>query len=219
MITSPANLEAAQTLPFMYTLLETGATGTVTWSVTSGALPDGLTLAASSGVISGTPSTQASGQSVGVQATDGKASGNASIYIGVTGRLSITPFTAPPAHTNVPYSIFVSAQGPTPNAWSVISGELPPGLALTPGSFNFEGISGTPTQAGTYAFTLQVTGGDSALPQTATADGTITVDSRLTITKAILKNGEQLQPYSDSFTAVNGVPPFTWTLDSPLPPA
>lgn len=218
-ITSPGSLEAAQTLPFMYALQETGATAAVTWSITSGTLPDGLTLAAQSGVISGMPSTQASGQTVGVQATDGKASGNATFYIGITGRLTINPFTATVAHTNVPYSFAVSAQGATVNAWSISTGQLPPGLTLSStGNLSADTISGTPSQTGTYAFTVQVTGGDNLLPQTATADGSITVDSHLTITKATLKNGEQLQPYSDSFASVNGIAPLAWTLDSPLPP-
>lgn len=44
--------------PYSETLTVTGLTGTPTWSVSDGALPDGLTLNASTGEISGTPTTE-----------------------------------------------------------------------------------------------------------------------------------------------------------------
>ncbi|MDR1741150.1 MAG: putative Ig domain-containing protein [Synergistaceae bacterium] len=49
-----------------------------------------------------------------------------------------------------PYSAPLSADGTSPMAWSVSSGSLPPGLGL-----NSDGlISGTPTEAGTFSFTV-----------------------------------------------------------------
>ena len=45
-----------------------------------------------------------------------------------------------------------------PYTYSVISGSLPPGLQLVdPGVCSEWIITGTPTQAGTYAFTVQIT--------------------------------------------------------------
>jgi len=46
--------------------------------------------------------------------------------------------------------------------WSVFAGALPPGLALAGATTVQETISGTPTTAGTYTFTMRVT--DSSLP-------------------------------------------------------
>ncbi len=50
--------------------------------------------------------------------------------------------------------------GITPYSWKVASGNLPPGLRLQPRKGN---IVGTPTQAGTYQFTIAV--GDSSIPK------------------------------------------------------
>ncbi|MFJ5925023.1 putative Ig domain-containing protein [Kitasatospora sp. NPDC092948] len=55
----------------------------------------------------------------------------------------------------VPYSDVVQAvtQNPNPEfTWSVVSGDFPPGLTLNPDGT----ITGTPTAAGTYTFTVQV---------------------------------------------------------------
>ena len=45
-----------------------------------------------------------------------------------------------------------AANGTTPYSWSVVSGALPSGLALSSGGT----ISGTPTKVGGYTFTVQV---------------------------------------------------------------
>ena len=68
-------------------------------------------------------------------------------------------------HTN-----FFAEGGVQPYTWSILSGQLPPGLkvdARTPA-----GISGTPTTAGTFTFTVAVT--DKAGTQT-TEPGSITI--------------------------------------------
>lgn len=50
--------------------------------------------------------------------------------------------------------------GITPYTWSITSGEIPPGLRLQSHKGN---LTGTPTTAGTYHFTVAVT--DSSIPQ------------------------------------------------------
>ena len=65
----------------------------------------------------------------------------------------------------VAYAIGVFADGGVPPyRWSVVAGQLPAGLSLTtsPGR-----ITGTPTAAGTFTFTLRVTdqGGQQATGQ------------------------------------------------------
>lgn len=64
-----------------------------------------------------------------------------------------------------PYTATLTGNnGTTPYTWSVIAGSLPPGLTLTPSpSPSLTAvISGTPTQAGTFSFTVMLT--DSSTP-------------------------------------------------------
>ena len=79
--------------------------------------------------------------------------------------LSITTSSLPGGTLNVSYSATLAASGGTsPYTWSIASGSLPTGLSLAGGTGV---ISGTPTAAGTFNFTVRVT--DSANPaQTAT---------------------------------------------------
>ena len=85
--------------------------------------------------------------------------------------LTIATPGLPDANTAVPYSIRLNANGgTTPYKWSVDSGSLPDGLSLTDGGL----LSGTPTTAGSSAFTVRVA--DSA-GLSATADLTLNVDS------------------------------------------
>ncbi len=71
--------------------------------------------------------------------------------------LTITTTSPLPSGTqSVFYSQTLEATGGTsPYTWSVISGSLPPGLTLSSGGV----LSGTPTAAGDYSFTVQVSGG------------------------------------------------------------
>lgn len=70
-IQSPATLpDAALSTAYQYTLLSTGGAGPLTWSITSGSLPSGLSLNASTGVITGTPSVS-NNFNITFQVTDG----------------------------------------------------------------------------------------------------------------------------------------------------
>jgi len=95
------------------------------------------------------------------------AAGNATTSSGVTVTVSnasppplnITTTSLPAATVGTAYSQTLSATGgTTPYTWSRSSGILPPGLTLSSGGV----LSGTPTTAGTYSFTIEVTDGASA---------------------------------------------------------
>lgn len=217
-ITTNSDLECARNVPFTEALEETGATGTVAWSVISGQLPAGITLNNTTGVLAGTPTNSAVNGTVTIQAADANANGSKTFNFSVFLQLVINPVTPPPAHINAPYSLSVTGQGSSAIAtWSVSSGQLPPGLSLSTSQTNasIAIISGTPAQTGTFAFTIQAT--DYTLPQTATLSLSIIVDSQLAITKSALKNGQESQAYSDTFAAVNGTSPLTWSISGPLP--
>lgn len=143
-------------------LTATGGTPAYTWSVTSGQLPGGLSLGASSGMISGTP--RASGTfSFSVTVSDAGspaqvASETVSITVGATSPatagLTITSSSLPSGSDGTAYSAALQASGGTPAyTWSISAGSLPAGLTLaaTTGV-----ISGTPTASGTSNFTAVV---------------------------------------------------------------
>lgn len=118
----------------------------------------------------------------------------------------------------VPYSEDVSATGAgtTPYTWTVTAGTLPGGLTLSDAS-NKGRISGTPTTAGTYTFTLQVA--DSAT-ETATRAFTIPVYPVLQVTTSSLPNAAVGTTYSQTLTASGGSGTYnSWSLtNGTLPP-
>lgn len=73
--------------------------------------------------------------------------------------LSIGTASLPNGTTGTAYSATLTASGGTaPYTWSIAGGALPPGLALSGGG----AISGTPTAAGSYGFTVKATDSRSA---------------------------------------------------------
>ena len=92
-----------------------------------------------------------------------------------------------------------------PYLMKVISGSLPPGLQFGEPICEWT-ITGTPTQAGTYSFTVQITPQPNNLGQSAGPSGTqqltITIGTggsdRLVVTGAVY-NGHQFRLYVDGF--------------------
>nr|MCZ9319237.1 InlB B-repeat-containing protein [Methanocorpusculum sp.] len=84
----------------------------------------------------------------------------------------ITTTGLPEGITDTKYEeVTLKATGTTPITWSIASGNLPNGLTLSPDGI----ISGTPTKAGTFTFTVQAANADPA--GTDTKQLTITIAS------------------------------------------
>src|SRR5207302_997697 len=141
------------------------------WSVSAGALPAGLTLAAS-GTISGTPSTAGTANFT-VQVKDSGA-GTATKALSITinaPTLTVTTASLPNGTVGTAYSLTLTASGGVGgNTWSVSAGALPAGLTLAAGGL----ISGTPSAVGPGNFTVQVKDSGTG---TATKALTLTVDA------------------------------------------
>ena len=140
--------------PYTQTHTASGGTAPYTWAVIGGALPAGLTLAAGTGIVSGTPTTQGA-FSFTLRATDNVAKIGTKTYGGTVGAnvLTITPTKLPQLIVAAPISVqFTATGGIAPYTWDVPVGTLPAGLAQSNGL-----IFGTPTLAGAYSFTLRAT--------------------------------------------------------------
>jgi uncharacterized protein (TIGR03437 family) len=141
------------------------------WILSFGGLPPGLTLDANAGTITGIPTTAVGSPflfSVTVTDSLGVVSPPITFTIAIGQPAAVTVVTAaslPAGAAGASYLQFFAAGAGTPPyiSWALSSGTLPPGTTF--GSVTENGVltgmlSGVPTQAGTYTFTLRV--GDSS---------------------------------------------------------
>ena len=194
-------------------LTVTGGTSPFTWSVASGTLPPGLTLNASTGLLSGTPTT-AGTYSFTVKVTDNSGlSDTAPLTVTIIPGPSMT-FAAPPGGwTRTVYGYTLTETGGTaPYTWSVISGSLPAGISLSPAGT----LSGTPTATGTSSFTVRVT---DAKGQSATQATSITISAGVSTTFAAPPAAVVNTAYSYTLTATGGTAPYTWSVNTGTLPA
>lgn len=172
---------AAQGTLYNAALAASGGVPPLTWSVSSGSLPPGLSLTAATGQISGTPTTQGSFP-FAVQVTDSSllppnnhsqtAQQSLSITVGPPGAFSIVTTSLPQAETANLYSqTILTTGGIGPFHWTLTNGILPSGMSLNAST---GAISGIATGVSTNTFTVQVTDSEST-PATATATFTIPV--------------------------------------------
>ena len=162
-VTTPSLVGGSVGVGYGVGLAASGGQAPYSWSV-SGTLPPGLALNSTVGSIFGTPTTPGTFTfTVTVRDLSSPqltSSRVLSIVVGAAPILSIATTSLPGGTLGTAYWRNVAANdGKTPYTWSVSSG-LPPGLVLnsTTGA-----ISGTPTVAGTFNFT--VTARDSNSPQ------------------------------------------------------
>ena len=197
--------------------------GPYTWAVTSGSLPNGLSLGPTTGIIMGTPTASSPAPyTFGVTVTDSLGAAASQTYsITVNGMPVVSP--APPlaaATAGEAYSQTFSISpgtGTPPFTWSIST--LPFGTFTPSTSTTSATLSGTAV-AGTYSFTIKVK--DSAAGFTYyQASYTLLVNPAPVISPApaSLPAATQGASYSQIFSVSPGTgtgPPFTWS-SSTLP--
>jgi hypothetical protein len=204
------------------TIAASGGAGTLTFSITGGALPAGLTLSGS-GAITGTPTGPNVTSPFTVTVTDSSAAGaktasNAfSITINLPPPPTITTTSLAAGVEGTAYSQTVQATGGlTPYTFSISVGSLPAGLSINAAT---GAITGTPTGPnGTANFTVQVA--DRSNPvQTGTKALSILINlpPAPTISPATLAAGVEGTPYNQVVTVNGGLAPFAWAPTGTLP--
>ena len=153
------------------------------WSITNGNLPAGLELDGVSGKISGTPTTSGT-YTFTAEASFGKVSSSKQFTLTIaaaaqpTYSLAIITSSLPDGKVGTSYNSSLKAEAfgmdvSASSQWSVSSGSLPSGLSLNAST---GAITGTPSTAGTYTFTVTVTWGTLS-PSSKTFTITIAADS------------------------------------------
>jgi large repetitive protein len=187
-----------------------------TWAIVAGALPTGLTLGASDGVINGMPAVSGSFPfTVQAQIGDGR-SDTKSLTLEVRNRLTLTrtgDLSARIVRTEVGVDFdgaVFAAGGFGTYLWSV-DGELPPGLTLAEDGT----ITGSPEEPGSYRFTVAVTDAES---RRAAYAARMVVAKRLAIKSRLLKPGKVGRFLSRKVATFGGIGPMTTRVKrGPLP--
>jgi hypothetical protein len=150
---------------------QAGGVGTITWSLFAGLLPNGMSLDAATGLLSGTP-LQTGAFPITVRATDANGCfGDRALTLTVLcPTIVVNPASVPNGTAGVAYpgATFTQAGGVGAITWSLFAGVLPNGMSLDAGTGL---LSGTPLQTGAFPITVRATDangctGDRALTLT-----------------------------------------------------
>jgi len=220
--------DATAAVNYGQTISVSGGNSIYSFSITSGALPAGLTLDLSAGSISGTPTAYGS-FSFTVTATDTASTpdmGSQAYTLNVNAPvITLTPASGALTGGTVGVSYSGSSVGASggnaPYSYALVGGSLPPGMSIDSGT---GAISGTPTGGGTFSF--QVEAYDSSIgsgTHLGSASYSITIAAP---TIAISPGGTALadgmagSPYgSQSFTVTGGTMPYSFSISAgALPP-
>ncbi len=199
------------------------------WTVSSGSLPDGLTLRAN-----GTPSTRLSGtpEAAGtfdftVEVKDSRettASQSFTVEIAAPPPdLTLTTTDVPNGGTDVEYMAEIVASGGTEMGyrWRVSQGGLPAGLTLAQNGTPSTMITGTPPAGsdGDYEFSITVTDSDNNVATQAFSMNVQNNVVPLNIIASDVPDGEENIEYSATIEAEGGNGAYTWRVQGgEIPP-
>ncbi|TXH70606.1 MAG: autotransporter domain-containing protein [Lysobacteraceae bacterium] len=208
--------------PYNQVLTISGGIAPYTVTLT-GALPAGVTFNAATRTFSGTPT--ASGTfNISVTATDSTGGTPATVTNNYTLVIAAPTLTMTPTAGALPGGTagtaynqsFVASGGIAPYAYALTAGALPAGMTLSPAGV----LSGTPTAAGNFTFSVRATDSTSGTAATVTHAYTLTISApTITINPPTLPNGVLSVPYNHVLTAVGGTAPHTFAITAGALPA
>ena len=191
-----------------------------TYTLNSGTLPTGLSLGASTGIISGTVSFAAGGQnfSFEIKVTDSVGQSSTKSYSGTTqsgvSSLSITTTSLPTIYAGSAYASVISISGgKSPFTYVIESGGLvPTGLSLQSATGILSGNIATNMANQPYVFTVRVTD-DIGQAQTRTYSSNV-APYVTNLIPTTFTAGDPEKSYSASLITVGGQSPYTYTITS-----
>ncbi|WP_198665920.1 MULTISPECIES: putative Ig domain-containing protein [unclassified Sphingomonas] len=204
-------------------LAASGGVAPYRYSVSTGALPAGVTLDAAAGALAGTP-TAGGDFTFTLTATDSSTGAGPysvsrayTLAIGAA-TVAITTATLPDATVAAAYSQTLAANGGiAPYSYAVTAGSLPAGLALSPTGT----IAGTPTASGSFTVTIAARDASTgAGPYAGTRTLTLAVRAAaVSIDTAALPDATVAAAYSQALAASGGVAPYSYAVSAGTLPA
>jgi hypothetical protein len=206
---------AVITTAYSQSLSQTGGYSTESYTITSGNLPNGLTLN-TNGTISGTPTATGS-YTFEVTITDANGCTGVQTFTIVVDcqAIAIDQTTVPGGTAGTAYTITTLTQtgGAGTGAYTVSSGVLPNGISLSTTGI----MSGTPTQTGTFNFDVTFTDDNGC---TDVQSFVLTINCQtITIDQTTLPNGTAGVNYGQTITQTGGIGTTTFAITSGTLPA
>ncbi len=229
-ITTAALPPAVTGTAYYVPLFAEGGTLPYAWRLSSGALPAGIELDGTHGMLRGTARTAETAQ-VGLAVVDAAGRRAESVYVlavtdgggiayerpqgKITEPLYITTGALPEAVAKEGYAAKLEATGGTPPyAWSIVAGALPDALSLEPASGL---VGGVPSAGGRWVFRAMVSDASS---NADVAEYALTVRGvELLILTETLAEGLVGAPYAQTLEASGGTPPYEWRIHPGALPA
>ena len=194
--------------PYSSAFIASGGEPPYDWQLVNGSVPAGLVLNTRTGGLTGVPQTPGTSLFT-VRVSDNRTVVTRECSIRIVPPLAISTPTLAAANVGIAYSDRLNATGGIPPyVWTTIAGALPPGLFLNNGTGQ---ITGTPTHAGDFRFTVRVT--DTA-GSTRDLEVLISVAANFSIADCPTPVAVISETYVYALAAGGGQSPFSWSLSA-----
>lgn len=214
-VTTASLPQATEGTTYTATLAASGG-GSLSWTVSAGSLPAGLTLA-SNGVLSGTPAGAGS-YTFTVRVESGGRSTSKQFDLVVAQKLTATAPADQTWEVGRPLQISIDAKGGVPGYRWQVAGTLPAhtGFVGDKGNGSTSFLQGVPADAGTFSIVLTVTDAAGASTQVTL---TLTVAPKLQIRTFGVGRARIGKRYRLALVSGGGVGETHWTLAAGALPA